>query len=65
MGALDPSDRDGPGPLPAIIGGVIAALVVIWLVGVIVATVTFLVRVTVFVALVVGGLWLWGKLSRD
>ena len=57
-------DRE-PGPLPAIIGGVVAALVLIWLVDVIASTVAFAIRMAVFVTLVVGGLWVWGKLSRD
>jgi hypothetical protein len=65
MGALERPDSGGPGPLPAIVGGVLAALVLIWLVGIVFTTVVFLVRVAVLVALVVGGLWVWGKLSGD
>ena len=59
-----PEER-GPGPLPAIVGGVIAALVLFWLVGIVVGTVVFVVRILVLVALVAGGLWLWGKFTGD
>jgi hypothetical protein len=55
----------GPGPLPAIIGGVVAAVVLFWLVGVVVGTVIFFVRIAVIVGLIGGALWLWSKLSRD
>lgn len=65
MGALEPSDGGGPGPLPAIIGGVVVALVLIWLVGIIISTVTLLARLAVLVAVVVAGFWLWGKVSGD
>lgn len=65
MGTPERSDRDGPGPLPAIIGGVVVALVLIWLVGIIASTLAFLARLLVFVAVVVAGFWAWGKLSRD
>lgn len=57
-------DKTGPGPLPAILGGVVAALVLIWLVGVVVGTIVFFVRLVVLVALVVAGLWCWRKLTR-
>ena len=57
-------ERSGPGPLPAIVGGVLAALVLVWLVGVVVGTIVLFVRVAVFVALVAGALWVWGKLTR-
>jgi hypothetical protein len=65
MGALEPSDRDGPGPLPAIIGGVVVALVLIWLVGIIASTLALLARLAVLVAVVVAGFWVWGKVSGD
>jgi hypothetical protein len=65
MGALEPSDGGGPGPLPAIIGGVVVALVLIWLVGIIASTFVLLVRLAVLVALVVAGFWIWGKVTRD
>ena len=58
-------DKSGPGPLPAIIGGVIAAFVLLWVVGLVIGTVVFFVRVLVFAALGIGVLWLWGKFSRD
>ena len=57
------SDDRGPGPLPAIVGGVLAALVLFWLVGIVIGTVVFVVRIAVLVALVAGGLWVWGKLT--
>jgi hypothetical protein len=59
-----PSER-GPGPLPAVIGGVIAAVVLFWLAGIVVGTVVFVVRLLVIVGLVLGGLWVWGKLTPD
>jgi hypothetical protein len=58
-------DERGPGPLPAVIGGVIAAVVLFWLVGIVVGTVVFVVRLAVIVGLVLGGLWVWGKLTPD
>ena len=65
MGAIEPSDGGGPGPLPAIIGGVVVALVLIWLVGIIVSTFVLVARLAVVVALVVAGFWVWSKISRD
>jgi hypothetical protein len=65
MGALERSDGGGPGPLPAIIGGVVVALVLIWLVGIIASTFFLVARLAVLVALVVAGFWVWGKVSRD
>ena len=56
---------DGPGPLPAVIGGVLAVLVLSWLVGIVIGTVVFVVRLAVLGALVGGGLWLWSRFSRD
>jgi hypothetical protein len=58
-------EKIGPGPLPAIVGGVIAAFVLLWLVGVVISTITFFVKILVFIALVAGALWLWGKFSGD
>jgi hypothetical protein len=58
-------EKPKAGPLPAIIGGVIAALVLMWLVGIVIGTVVFFVRTIVFVALVIGAFWIWGKFSRD
>ena len=58
-------DKSGPGPLPAIIGGVIGAFVLLWVVGLVIGTIVFFVRVVVFVALAVGVLWIWGKLKRS
>jgi hypothetical protein len=57
--------NEGPGPLPAVIGGVLAVIVLSWLVGIVIGTVVFVVRLVVLGALIGGGLWLWSKLSRD
>jgi hypothetical protein len=65
MATPERPDGGGPGPLPAIIGGVVVALVLIWLVGIIASTFVLLVRLAVLVALVVAGFWVWGKVSRD
>jgi hypothetical protein len=65
MGTLERSDGDGPGPLPAIIGGVVVALVLIWLVGIVASTLVLLVRLAVLVAVVVAGFWVWSKVSGD
>ena len=56
--------RSGPGPLPAVVGGVVAAFVLVWLVGIVIGTIVFFVRVVVFVGLVLGALWLWGRVKR-
>lgn len=58
-------EKTGPGPLPAIVGGIVLAVVLMWLVGIVVSTIAFFVRVAVFVALVAGAFWLWAKLSGD
>lgn len=58
-------DKTGPGPLPAVVGGVLAALVLFWLVGIVIGTVVFVVRVAVLIALVAAGFWVWDKLSSD
>jgi len=58
-------DRVRPGPLPAIIGGVLAAIILVWLVGLVVGTIVLLVRVAVLIAVVAGGLWLWNTLTGD
>ncbi len=49
----------------AVVGGVVAALVLIWLVGIIITTLTFLVRLAVLVAVVIAGFWVWNKLAGD
>lgn len=56
---------DGPGPLPAVVGGVVAVLVLSWLVGIVVGAVVFVIRLVVIAALLWGGLRLWAALSRD
>ena len=62
---MGPPDRSGPGPLPAIVGGVLGAVVLVWLVGIVVGAIVFAVRILVLATIVVGGLWGWGKLTRD
>jgi hypothetical protein len=57
-------DRSGPGPLPAVVGGVVVALVLVWVVGVVVSAFVFAVRLIVIGAVLVGALWLWGKIKR-
>jgi hypothetical protein len=59
------AENDGPGPLPAVFAGVVAVLVLSWLVGIVIGTVVFVVRLVVLGALVAGAFWIWGKLSRD
>jgi hypothetical protein len=59
-------ERSGSGsPVLAIGGGIIVALVLWWIVGIVVGTVVFLVRLVVIGALIGGALWVWGKLSPD
>jgi hypothetical protein len=55
----------GPGPLPAIVGGVIAALVLLWLVGIVIGTFVFFVKVVVLVALVWLAFRVWAFFSAD
>jgi len=62
---MGPPDRSGPGPLPAIVGGVLAAFVLVWLVGIVVGAIVFAVRIVVIGAVIAGALWLWGKFTRD
>ena len=57
-------DRSGPGPLPAVVGGVVLAFLLIWLVGIVVSAFVFAVRLVVIVAVLIGALWLWGKIKR-
>ena len=49
----------------AIGGGIIVALVLWWIVGIVVGTVVFMVRLVVIGALIGGALWVWGKLTPD
>jgi hypothetical protein len=58
-------EKSGPGPLPAIVGGVVAALVLLWLVGLVIGTVVFIVRIAVLVGLIAGGLWIWNAVTGD
>ena len=64
--ASPPARRDdGPGPLPAIVGGVVGALILFWVVTAVIGTIVFAVKVVAFVAVIAGAVWLWGKISRD
>jgi hypothetical protein len=66
MGVPDERPRGGgPGPVAAIVLGVVAALALVWVVDLVVGTFLFVVRLIALVAVVVGVLWLWGRLSRD
>jgi hypothetical protein len=56
---------DGPGPLPAVVLGVVAVIVLSWLVGLVIGAVVFVVRLAVIVALVWAGLRVWSAVSRD
>lgn len=56
---------DGPGPLPAIVGGVIAVVVLVWLVGIVISTVVLVVRIAVIIGLVWLGFWVWSRFSHD
>jgi hypothetical protein len=56
--------RTGVGPLAAVVGGVALAFVLIWLVGIVVSAFVFAVRLVVIAAVLVGALWLWGKIKR-
>ena len=64
VGVDDERSRSGS-PVLAIGGGIIVALVLWWIVGIVVGTVVFLVRLIVIGALIGGALWVWGKLSPD
>ena len=55
----------GPGPLPAIIGGLLAVFVLSWLVGIVIGTVTLLIRVAVVVAVLWAVARVWAFLSGD
>jgi hypothetical protein len=51
-------------PILAVGGGIIAALVLWWIVGIVVGTVVFVIRLVVIGGLIVGALWLWGKFTK-
>jgi hypothetical protein len=58
--------RSGSGsPVLAVGGGILAAIVLWWIVGIVVGTIVFVVRLVVIGAVIGGLLWLWGKFSRD
>jgi hypothetical protein len=58
--------RSRPGsPVLAIGGGLVLALVLWWVVGIVIGTIVFMVRLIVIGAVIAGALWLWGKFSRD
>jgi hypothetical protein len=58
-------DKPGPGPLPAVVGGVVAALVLLWLVSAVIGTIVFVTKVILVAGVVIAGFWVWGKLRRD
>ncbi len=49
----------------AIGGGILAALVLWWLVGIVIGTIVFAIRIIVIGGLIGGALWLWGKFTSD
>lgn len=55
----------GPGPLPAIVGGVIGAVVLFWLVGIVIGTIVFAVKVATVIAVIAGAFWLYNKFTDD
>jgi hypothetical protein len=55
----------GPGPVVAVVGAVVAAVVLVWVVGVVVSTFLLFARLAVLLALVAAGFWVWGRFSRD
>jgi hypothetical protein len=57
--------RSGTSPVLAIGGGILAALVLWWLVGIVIGTVVFAIRIIVIGGLIGGALWLWGKFTSD
>ena len=65
MARREVARRDGPGPLPAVIGGVLAVVVLSWVVGIVIGAVVMVVRIAVLVALVWGAFRLWAIFSRD
>jgi hypothetical protein len=60
----DERSRSGS-PILAVGGGIIAALALWWIVGIVVGTVVFVIRLVVIGGLIVGALWLWGKFTND
>jgi hypothetical protein len=56
---------DRIGPVPAIVGGVVAALVLFWVVGLVISVVAGVIKIVVLGAVVGGALWLWSRFSRD
>lgn len=60
-----PAKESGPGLVATVAGGVIGAIVLFWLAGVVIGTIVFAVRIVVVIAVLAGALWLWGKVSRS
>jgi hypothetical protein len=60
-------ERSGSGSslVWAVGGGIVAALVLWWFIGIVIGTIVFATRIIVIGALVGGGLWLWGKFTKD
>jgi hypothetical protein len=56
---------EGPGPLPAIVGGVVAVFVLSWLVGIVIGTVTLMIRIAVVVAVIWAAFRVWAFFTPD
>jgi hypothetical protein len=55
----------GPGPLPAIIGGVVGVVVLFWLASIVIGTIVFAVKVATIIAVIAGAFWLYNKFTDD
>jgi hypothetical protein len=64
MAVPDERQGAGPGPVVAIVGAVIAAVVLVWVVDVVIGTFLLFARLAVLLALVAAGFWVWGRFSR-
>lgn len=65
MLAVEPERSRSGSPILAVGGGLVLALALWWVVGIVIGTIVFVVRLLVIGALVAGALWLWGKFSRN
>lgn len=63
MANLPVKDDSGPGVLTMVVGGVIGAVVLFWLAGIVISTVVFALRVVIVLAVVAGAIWLWNKVK--
>ncbi|MGH9138755.1 MAG: hypothetical protein ACRD0G_17215 [Acidimicrobiales bacterium] len=59
-----PERQRSSSPIPAVVGGLVAAVVLWWLAGIVIGTIVGLVRIAVLIALVAGGLWVWATISE-